>query len=173
MRSAESESALGGSDASDGVREVRSADPECGMRLGRARTGVSESNEGPVEASEIRTLRTPLNPSGYEECSLEMRRKYQVRPRSSAPSVASGKRGFSRSAAQGVRGVREVVAAVEPPKPAAAKVRLPFFTPGGTLQIPGNSPERYHWWKLDGERLHVKEIVAELFGQGRRRLKMA
>lgn len=37
---------------------------------------------------------------------------------------------------------------------------LPFLTAGGTLVIPMDSPERYHWWKLDGERLSVAETLS-------------
>ena len=55
----------------------------------------------------------------------------------------------------GVRGVRSVVEAV-------AGERLPYLTPGGTLVIPFDSPERYHWWKPDGERLTVAETLAEV-----------
>lgn len=40
--------------------------------------------------------------------------------------------------------------------------RLPFLTAGGTLVIPMDSPERYHWWKLDGERLSVAETLSEV-----------
>jgi len=28
----------------------------------------------------------------------------------------------------------------------AAGEHLPYLTPGGTLVIPFDSPERYHWW---------------------------
>jgi hypothetical protein len=40
--------------------------------------------------------------------------------------------------------------------------RLPYLTPGGTLVIPWDSPERYHWWKMDGERLSVDQTHAEV-----------
>jgi hypothetical protein len=40
--------------------------------------------------------------------------------------------------------------------------RLPFLTADGTLSIPFDSPERYHWWKPDGERLSVAETLAEV-----------
>lgn len=40
--------------------------------------------------------------------------------------------------------------------------RLPYLTPGGTLVIPFDSPERYHWWKPDGERLSVAETLQEV-----------
>ncbi len=46
--------------------------------------------------------------------------------------------------------------------PSAAAGRLPFLTADGTLSIPFDSPERYHWWKPDGERLTVAETLAEV-----------
>lgn len=48
------------------------------------------------------------------------------------------------------------------PPPSAAGERLPFLTAGGDLSIPFDSPERYHWWKLDGVRLSVAETLAEV-----------
>lgn len=46
--------------------------------------------------------------------------------------------------------------------PSAAAGRLPFLTADGTLSIPFDSPERYHWWKPNGERLTVAETLAEV-----------
>jgi len=46
--------------------------------------------------------------------------------------------------------------------PVAARERLPFLTAGGDLSIPFDSPERYHWWKLDGNRQSVAETLAEV-----------
>jgi hypothetical protein len=46
--------------------------------------------------------------------------------------------------------------------PTAAGERLPFLTADGSLSIPFDSPDRYHWWKLDGERLTVAEILQEV-----------
>ena len=40
--------------------------------------------------------------------------------------------------------------------------RLPFLTAGGTLSIPFDSPERYHWWKPDGERMTIAETLREV-----------
>lgn len=48
---------------------------------------------------------------------------------------------------------------------AAGSGQLPYLTPGGTLVIPFDSPERYHWWKLDGNRLSVAETRAEALGR--------
>ena len=51
--------------------------------------------------------------------------------------------------------------AAEPP-PVAGE-RLPFLTADGTLRIPFDSPERYHWWKPPhDQRLRVKQILAEV-----------
>lgn len=54
---------------------------------------------------------------------------------------------------------------LEPPSAAPCgepPLRLPFLTAGGDLSIPFDSPERYHWWKPDGERLSVAETLAEV-----------
>ena len=48
-----------------------------------------------------------------------------------------------------------------PPLTAAGE-KLPFLTAGGDLSIPFDSPERYHWWKPDGERLTVSQIMQEV-----------
>jgi len=40
--------------------------------------------------------------------------------------------------------------------------KLPYLTAGGTLVIPFNSPERYHWWKPDGERMTVAQTMTEV-----------
>jgi len=40
--------------------------------------------------------------------------------------------------------------------------KLPYLTPGGTLVIPFDSPERYHWWKPDGVRMTVAETMEEV-----------
>lgn len=62
-------------------------------------------------------------------------------------------------------GVRDARTAVPPSTmPSAMNVgeRLPFLTAGGALSIPFDSPERYHWWKPDGERLTVAETLHEV-----------
>lgn len=43
--------------------------------------------------------------------------------------------------------------------PTAAGERLPFLTPGGSLSIPFDAPERYHWWR-GGQS--VAETLAEV-----------
>ena len=60
------------------------------------------------------------------------------------------------SVPEGVEGEAE-----QPPTPAGE--HLPYLTPGGTLVIPFDSPERYHWWKPPhDQRLRVKETLAEV-----------
>lgn len=62
-------------------------------------------------------------------------------------------------------GVRDARTAVPPSTmPSAMHVgeRLPFLTAGGALSIPFDSPERYHWWKPDGQRLTVAETLHEV-----------
>jgi hypothetical protein len=46
-----------------------------------------------------------------------------------------------------------------PESPSSAGERLPFLTAGGTLSIPFDSPERYHWWR-GGQS--VAETLAEV-----------
>jgi len=81
------------------------------------------------EPQESRTLRTPLNTytCGEENQDQDALVIHQ--------GVCVGVSAASELPApteleQGVRGVR-----------------LPHFTPGGTLVIPFDSPERFHWWK--------------------------
>lgn len=59
-------------------------------------------------------------------------------------------------------GVPSVPKAVAAEPLSAAGERLPYLTPGGSLVIPFDSPERYHWWKPDGERLSVAKVRAGL-----------
>ena len=54
---------------------------------------------------------------------------------------------------EGVPGVPEQAGAMK-------AGRMPYLTPDGTLGIPFDSPERFHWWKPDGQGL--KETIAEL-----------
>ena len=47
----------------------------------------------------------------------------------------------------------------EPGVPSVPTEKLPYLLPDGTLVIPFNSPERYHWWK-GGQS--IRRTVAEL-----------
>ena len=90
------------------------------------------------------------------------------------PSVPSG---GGAEAAEGLllnRVVDGGGAGNESPEGAGQAGPLPYLTANGTLVIPFDSPERYHWWKPDGERLHVWEIRAEVLADGhRRRMEVA
>jgi hypothetical protein len=55
--------------------------------------------------------------------------------------------------------VPSVPTAGMPESPSSAGERLPFLTAGGTLSIPFDSPERYHWWR-GGQS--VAETLAEV-----------
>jgi hypothetical protein len=154
-------------DGPDGVREVEPLSesgrtPRTGEsnsdsgseytvnNLRTGRTGQTESN-GEL-FGDSRTLRTPQ----YSLCVAQEGKEVGVEG-----STCATLKEYCR----GVRSVREQESGLEPPKTAESRVRLPFLTPGGTLSIPHDSPERYHWWKLDGQRLHVKEILAEVLAR--------
>lgn len=68
-----------------------------------------------------------------------------------------GNTGVSPGAVPGEILLKRVVVEENAPK----GPEMPYLARDGTLVIPFGSPERYHWWKLDGERLHVWEIRAE------------
>jgi hypothetical protein len=62
----------------------------------------------------------------------------------------------------GVRAARTAVQPTVEAEPVVAGERLPYLTAGGTLVIPHDSPERYHWWK-GGQS--VKETMAEVLAR--------
>ena len=104
--------------------------------------------------------------------TLEIESENAVPGVSTPPSPVSGTLGTligedfdgelkdTESAVPSVPSVPEVGVA-EPPS--AAGEHLPYLTPGGTLVIPSDSPERYHWWKPPhDQRLRVKQTLAEV-----------
>lgn len=116
------------------VKEAKSITASLGGFLRTARTGISESNSGAADSLEdLRTLRTPISQSrayAREDNENSNNKAHTYKDWDSAVlSVLSGNQGG------------EVQPAVE------SQVRLPFFTADGTLSIPFDSPERYHWWK--------------------------
>jgi hypothetical protein len=147
-------STIGGSDASDGVSEVQKAECEGQNESRTPRTGVLKSGDGSAAVLEL-----PLGESRTPRTPVENSRVYLEKVPVPEVNNASTQEEFR----EGVRSVREAGAAVEPPKAAEGGARLPFFTADGTLRIPFDSPERYHWWKPPhDQRLRVKEIIAEL-----------
>ena len=111
------------------------------------RTGKSESDsepEGFCEAESLagltfRTLRTPVsNPRAYARDEHEIHDAHSY---------------TCKDFESGVLSVLSSMDETNPPKE-----RLPHFTPGGTLVIPFDSPERYHWWR-GGQS--VEETISE------------
>lgn len=129
-------------DGSDGVDQVESE----GEKIRTLRTGERESVCSSLQ--KVRTLRTPPLYSLY--IAGENREKEEV----------GGTQDIHKDFCRGVRWVRKIDFALTQPKAAPWAVRLPFFTAGGILVIPFDSPERYHWWKA-GERLSLAETAAE------------
>jgi len=137
-----------------------------GEGLGTLGTGKTESENGvpgvpslsgSLAAPNSGTLGTPIfNPRAYarEESANVHTPVYMCKDlESGVPSVPSVPRSSG------------TVATELPPTAAPGdgpSLRLPFLTPGGTLVIPFDSPERYHWWKPDGDRLTVAETLAEV-----------
>ena len=102
---------------------------------------VSEKSvelELPLPADKTGTLGTPFtNPYAYRKNLSHMYKESE----GAVPTVMEKK-------------------GVQPPPSSGEK--LPYLTPGGTLVIPFDSPERYHWWKPDGDRLSVAETMQEV-----------
>lgn len=111
-------------DAPDGVRRV-----EAGvLEIRTPRTGVGDSNQtlsgtNHPSLDQFRTPRTPPLPLTRVENEMGIQEKEHKE-----------QRGLKESW-EGVRGVRE------------GEERIPHLLPDGTLVIPFDSPERYHWWK--------------------------
>ena len=168
-------------DATDGVTEV-----ETGSLLSRTlRTPETKSKEGVGSGNDLRTLRTGNSNSNggsaFEGClplgdstNLRTLRTPLSNPRAIGEknSVEEVSTHTCKGFREGVRLVREQEGAVSPPsereksggelQPAEKQGRMPYLTPDGTLVIPFDSPERFHWWKPDGERQSVKQIIAEV-----------
>lgn len=117
----------GSSDASDGAGEVRPEEND----VRTVRTGEMKSSE--PEQQESRTPRTPQYSLTYREKNRKEDTCVELQGVpvgvSEASEIGSG-HPFQPEFGKAVRGVR-----------------MPYVTPGGTLVIPFNSPERFHWWK--------------------------
>lgn len=113
------------SDASDGLAQVQAETAETRT----ARTAVGDCGQIPFEYS-----RTPRTPSSL----LTREAEHTVEP-------TDNKEPYKKliESGEGVRGVRKEKGAFL----AADGVRLPFLTADGTLSIPFDSPDRYHWWR--------------------------
>lgn len=115
------------------------------------RTGETESKSGDtIQKSDFRTLRTGnSNPRTYA-------REEDMHTHDVTHTC--------KGAVEGVLSVLSGGAAVQPPEAAGKQDRLPFLTAEGTLSIPFDSPERYHWWR-GGQS--IVETIAEIVAEGR------
>ena len=138
------------------------------------RTAVSESDSDPANfPTSARTLRTPVLES--ESTAAEIQEEFRtLRTPFSNPRAYSGKKENIRCDNSCIckDWERSVLSVLEqerggqtPETPENGGERLPYLTPKGTLVIPFDSPERYHWWKPDGKRLTVQETLAEVRGR--------
>ena len=105
----------------------------------------SESELSGLAAPNSRTLRTPIsNPCAYA--------------REETPNIHTPVY-MCKDSENGVLSVLSSLEVEAGPPPTAAGERLPFLTADGTLSIPFDSPERFHWWR-GGQS--VAETLAEL-----------
>ena len=124
------------------------------LTLRTPRTGKTES-----ETSVLTVLTTSVDESRTSRTGI-LKSRARAREDGSTPNIDTGD--FLVRLDDLESGVRVVRTAVVAEPPSAAGERLPFLTAGGDLSIPFDSPERYHWWKPDGVRLSVVEILAEV-----------
>lgn len=133
-------------DASDGANEVR-PEPE---EVRTPRTGsVNSVQDGERES---RTLRTPQYSYTCGEENWDGDVCIEIQGVPVGASVPSEPVSLSAQSEQGVR-----------------SVRMPHFTPGGTLVIPFDSPERFHWWKggqsVEQTREEVESWIHDVAGK--------
>ena len=127
------------------------------LTLRTPRTGKTES-----EPSVPTVPTTPVNESRTPRTGI-VKSRARAREDGSTPNIDTGDFLVRlEDLGSGVRAVRTAVVAEPPVLPDGHHERLPFLTAGGTLVIPFDSPERYHWWMPDGERLSVAETLAEV-----------
>jgi hypothetical protein len=114
-------------DASDGVGGVWQERAE----VRTPRTGETKSVE--TGQQESRTLRTPQYSYTCGEKNQRGDMRIEIQGVPVGASAPSGSFPAAPSAVESARVVRGV--------------RLPYLTADGTLVIPFDSPERFHWWK--------------------------
>jgi len=124
------------------------------LTLRTPRTGKTES-----ETSVPTAPTTPVDESRTPRTGI-VKSRARAREDVSTPNLDTGD--FLVRLEDLGSGVRAVRTAVVPEPPSGAGERRPYLTAGGTLVIPFDSPERYHWWMPDGERLTVAETLQEV-----------
>jgi hypothetical protein len=128
---------------SEGI-EVRSREART-FGMGPKKAGCSSAAELELSLGEVGTLGTPSeDPRVYPDAAF---------------SVVGEDTSASKESCGGVPGVPKGEATERMPDPSGKKSHMPHFTLRGTLVIPFDSPERYHWWKGG---CSVKQTMAEL-----------
>lgn len=141
------------------VRSVKAALTEFGA--GTPGTGKTESKSGVPSV--------PTSPAGNSGTLGTGNSELRARTRGDSPGTHIDIGGDCQEKLKDCEsGVPNVPTAVSAEPPSAAPCggpseRLPYLTPGGSLVIPFDSPERYHWWKPPHEeRLSPEETLKEV-----------
>lgn len=146
-------------DASDGVANVQ----ELIFEARTARTGVSESNSSSpaIEANPI-SANSPLYTMEDQSRTARTLVQYSSICTDDDKKESTYNNGTYTQEDYGgsVRAVREDNEGQRAPNTPNSE-KLPFFTPGGTLVIPFDSPERYHWWKSGQSVTQTKQEILE------------
>jgi len=132
---------------------------ETGSKSGAAMIGTLGT---PKTESENAVPGVPSSPADYFGTLGTPIFKSRARTRGNTPIGVDGSVEQLKDLETAVPSVPSGEREAQPPEGARSQEPLPYLTPGGTLVIPFDAAERYHWWKLDGERLHVWETRAEV-----------
>lgn len=126
-------------------------------QTGGSLTKMGENPNNPLGNDEdpLKKAPFPLEPPGTPWTPEEVEKKEKDLG-DEKNSVSEKKRSRVPGGSRGFQG-ETAVSRVE-----SKELRLPYFTPEGTLVIPFDSAERFHWWKLDGARMSVTDITAEV-----------
>ena len=127
-------------DAGDGGNEVQ---PRCSewQPSGTSGTAVAKFNHDLAKQECLPLVET--DDSGTPGTGFENPRVYVEKVPLEEEDHVYTLKGFGR----GVPGVPERSEMKQAPEAAGQPGRMPCFTPGGSLVIPFDAPERYHWWK--------------------------
>jgi len=136
------------------ARSVKAALTEFGA--GTPGTGKTESKTGVPSVPS-----SPVGDSGtLGTGNSELRARTRGDSATASTYIGGDSQEKLKDLESGVPSVPTPVVAEPPP---VAGERLPYLTPGGSLVIPFDSPERYHWWKPPHEeRLSPDETLNEV-----------
>jgi hypothetical protein len=122
------------------VANTKTREPVQRNVLGRlGRLFESQNGNSSMTADQVGTLGTPFSDlrayARENDVSIEKLKEFEA----SVPSVPEDEHDFDLDEPV------PSVPTVEPPQP--PKQRMPHLLADGTLVIPFDSPDRYHWWK--------------------------